>query len=347
MKISPFVSVVLSLVLAGCGVTGTGDTVETTTTETTTTEQTTPETSAASSNEVAGVSEREDPTDYLVAMANGAADLAELLRSHDDEVEEKYGEPSSEDEQLAYLEALYGGIFSLHIQHAHWMDNVTPPAAFADAHAHYVEAYFGYYEPILERTEQLTTLPEWEHWWATFVDPSDAYVALTDACQEVVDKAAAEGYSVDLGCPTPPPEVIEVDVEVGRDWVANPDLVPTGDEVVELTIINVGDTPLRIVVLDIFEGDPLNLPIQNGLVDLTLSGVTFDSNTSHAYFGVAYPDVFSGEDSQLGEPPPEVHPGETVMVSVHGSGPIVVFDYTAGQFEAGAHVVIERGGERK
>lgn len=227
------------------------------------------------------------------------------------------------------------------------MHGVIPPAAFADAHAHYVDAYFAHFEPILEHTEQLKTVADWEEWWTTLSDTSESYVALAEACQEVVDTAAADGYGVDLLCLTPPSEAIEVNVEMGSAWVASPDVVPTGDVVVELAVTNVGDSPVRVVVLDVFDGDPLGLPIENGLVDLAVSGVTFNSDTPSTHFGVAYPDVFFGEDSQLGEPPPEVGPGETVYATVHGSGPIVVFDYTAGQFEAGAHVVIQRGEERE
>jgi hypothetical protein len=342
MKFSRFVSAVLATVVVGCGAAGSSDAVATTTTE-----PATSTTSITSPTEAAQVPEPEDPTDYLVAMANGAADLAEVLRSHDDEVNEKYAAASTEDEQLAYMEALYGGLFSLQIQHAHWMSGLTPPAAFADAHEQYVDAYLGYYEPILERTEQLETIADWDEWWPTLFDTSETYVALAESCQDIVDVAAAEGYRVDLMCPTPPPEVIEVEVELGGAWVARPDVIPLGNVVVEMTITNLGDAPVRVVVLDVFDGDPLDLPIENGLVDLSVSGVTFDSAAPHAYFAVAYPDVFIGEDSKLGEPPPDIQPGETVFATVHGSGPIVVFDYTAGQFEAGAHVVIQRREERK
>lgn len=337
MRFSRFACMVLALAVVGCGGLASDENDITTATP------------AASVTSVAGVSistsEQIDPTAYLVALANGSADRDEDLRVHEERVNAEYENQSTEDEQLAYLEAYFGGEWSIHIQHAHWLNSLTPPPAFTDAHARYVEAYFGFYEPILERTERLMTIADWEEWGATLSDPSETYLALAEACQEVVDTAAAEGYQLELGCPTPPPEEVEVDVEVGSAWVASPDVVPMGNVVVELTITNVGDAPIRVVVLDVFDGDPLDLPIENGLVDLAVSGVTFDSDTSSTHFGVAYPDVFFGEDSQLGEPPPEVRPGETVFAMVHGSGPIVVFDYTAGQFEAGAHVVIQRGGE--
>ena len=338
MRFSRFAFVVLALAVVGCGGLASDETDIATATP------------VASVTSVAGAStsttEEVDPTAYLVALANGAADRDEDLRVRGERVNAEHENQSTEDEQLAYLEAYFGGEWSIHIQHAHWLNSLTPPPAFTDAHARYVEAYFGFYEPILDRTEQLTTVADWEEWWATLSDPSETYLALAEACQELVDKAAAEGYQLALGCPAGPPEVVEVDVEVGSTWVASPDTVPSGNVVVELMITNVGDTPVRVVVLDVFDGDPLDLPIENGLVDLAVSGVTFDSDSSTTHFGVAYPEVFLGEDGQLGEPPPEVGPGETVYATVHGSGPIVVFDYTAGQFEAGAHVVIQRGGER-
>ena len=348
MKTSWMVPVVLALAVVGCGpATSSSDVGDTTTS------RATPATSGASTSAATTATTSDgDPTSYLVEIANGAADLGQSLSAHEERINQQYANQSSEDEHLAYLEAYFGGTFSMYVEHGHWLEGITPPDGFVEAHARYVDAWFGLYEPMLETTETLETVSEWEAWLPSLFDEGSAAfaeprLALSEACSDLESKAADGGYRVDLQCPTPPPEVVEVGVEVGGSWEASADTVPTGNVAVDLAITNTGDSAIQVVVIDIFEGDPLDLPVENGLVDIGLSGVTFDSDSTHAYFGVAYPDVFVGEDSQLRADFPELAPGETVHVTVWGSGPIVVFDYGPGEFEAGARVLIERGEERK
>ena len=288
----------------------------------------------------------EDPTDYLVAMANGAADLNEELRLHGGQVNADHADQSTEGDQLAYLEALYGGESAAYIDYARRLRDVDPPEAFATAHARYVDTLLGLYEARLEAIERLDSIEAWTAWFESLSTASGPYVDFVDACVGLEETAEQVGFVLDLSCPQPPPEVVEVRVEVGRDWQAEPRVAPGDDVVVELEITNSGDTPIQIVVLDIFDGDPLDLPIEDGVVDIALSGVTFDSDSpTDTHFGVAYPDVFVGEDSQLRSEIPGMLPGESVRVTVWGSGPIVVFDYSPGEFERGARVVVERGGD--
>lgn len=285
--------------------------------------------------------ELEDPTPYLVEMANQAADIVLQLSAHEQRVNERHANMSTEEDQLSYLEDYWGGTFSLYLEGARSFDRIVPPEAFVDAHREYVASYRALYEELLNETESFHTLTEWSEFMANMSVASDAMLDLVAACEQLVETASLAGYSLDLGCPTAPPEVVHVEVSVGPSWEASPDLVPVGDVVVELAISNTGDVPIPVVVLDIFDGDPLDLPSASGLIDLSLSGV-FDTSSDHASFGVAYPDVFTGEDSQLRDEVPELQPGETVTVTVWGEGPIVVFDYSESQFEAGARVVIER-----
>lgn len=328
MKSSRFVSVVLLLVVVGCGATRSNDTVETTTTE-----QAIPAISDVTTTESPEASKSEDPTDYLVAMANGAADLAEQLRSHEDEVNEQYLDPSTEDERLAYLEAYYGGESSIYIEYAYHLREVSPPAAFSAAHARYSDTLAEVFEQRLETTEQLTSIEAWAEWLDSLGIATDAYLDFIDACEEMEETAEHEGFALDLSCPAPPPEVVEVRVEVGAGWHAEPDLAPTDGVVLELTITNSGDKPVRVVVLDVFGDDPLNLPLADGLVDLTQHGVGF---------GIAYPELLTGDDNTLAGPPPEILPGETVTATVWGSGPVVVLDHSVGALERGSYVVIKR-----
>ena len=330
MKFSRMVPVVLALAVVGCGTASSIDAADTTT-SLTTAASTGTRTSAATTTTTL----QEDPTFYLVEISNGVADLSQSVDALEKRVDEQYADRSTEDDQLAYLEAYFGGILSLYVGHGYWLAGITPPAAFADAHARYADAYLLLYQPILDETEKFNSVADWEEWLPTWFEASDARLDFVDACEEMEETAASGGFAIDLQCPTPPPESVDVRVEVGAVWKASPDLVSTGNVVIELDIINVGSSPVQVVVVDIFPGNPVDLPVENGVVDLARSGESF---------GVAYPDVFVGEDSQLVDELPEVLPGETVHATVWGSGPIVVFDYAAGRFEAGSYVLIERRG---
>ena len=116
------------------------------------------------------------------------------------------------------------------------------------------------------------------------------------------------------------------------------------DAQLEMVLTNVGDESIRPVVISIFGGDPTNPPIVDGIVDLSQSGVS-DANSSLAAFGLEYPDVealFTQGDSRVTGEVPLLDPGDSIAISVFGSGPFVIFDYRQGEFQAGSFVVIEQ-----
>lgn len=139
-----------------------------------------------------------------------------------------------------------------------------------------------------------------------------------------------------------------VDVQVGGPWQADPNPVGVTDAHIVLTLTNVGDEPIQPIVIGIFEGDPTNLPVIDGVVDLTRSGISSDPESDFTLFGLIYPDVSGDQgDSIVSNPPPILAPGESVEIDGFagggGGGLIVIFDYRAGEYEAGSFVVIEEG----
>ena len=163
-----------------------------------------------------------------------------------------------------------------------------------------------------------------------------------NACQNLEQLARDSGFDFTLECPEPTAEVIAVDVEVGGPWQADPNPLGVANARVDLVITNVGDEPIEVVVVDVFDGDAANLPVVDGRVDLTLSGVS-DPSSGFASFGIRYPDVHGPEgDSNVSNPPPALAPGDSVTLDpFEFFGTVVIFDYRAGEYEAGSSVVIE------
>lgn len=312
---------------------------------------------------------------YLVEMSNLAADVDTQLSDFECSYNEQFSpgfcggfedggfveegdeyEPPpepSEEEQFAYQQGLWLGMFDIQLAHADVLGAVDVPNGFESAHQDYVNSYRSYFTYVRDQVAGFGDLDELFEFFNAIFDPLAAvpveleqlFLAMVETCRSVQDLGTGAGYRSDLGCPTPPPEPVSMTVETGDQWSATPNPLPVGDGLVQMTITNTGAEPIRPVVLDIFEGDPLDLPLVDGVVDISKSG-EFDPASGFAEFVLAYAgenEVFIDEFGVTGEPP-ELLPGESVEAALWSEGTMVVFDYQPGQFEAGAYVVVERSG---
>jgi hypothetical protein len=212
--------------------------------------------------------------------------------------------------------------------------------------------YRGLFEKTRDDVSGFTTMDEFDTFMAAIFDPAippsvemdqlnSSYII---ACKNLELLGRDAGFEFSLGCPEEPPEVVAVDVQLGGPWIADPNPHGVTDAQLEMVITNVGDEAIRPVVISIGGGDPTNPPIVDGVVDLSQSGVS-DANSSLAAFGLEYPDtetIFTQGDSRVTGEIPILAPGESVAISVFGSGPFVIFDYRQGEFQAGSFVVIEQ-----
>ncbi len=337
------------------------------------TDQAVPTTTATTpdsvSTTVAGPDEGDAISDYLVLMSNLAADIDNQVSEFECSYNEQFSpgfcgvefveegeelEPPperTEEEQLEYQRGYWLGAFDLRLAHADVLEAVVAPTGFESAHQEYAAAYRAFFTLLRDQVAGLTTLAEFESFFAPLFDPVATMPAdlervlfgAVDACRALEQMAAEAGFRADLGCPTPPPKPVSVDVEVGDVWVAEPNPLAVGEGLVTMRITNTGDEAIRLVVLQIFEGDPLNLPVVGGVVDISRSG-EFEATGRYAGFHLAYAgenEVFIDESGVTGEPR-ELLPGESVDVVIWSEGTMVVLDYRQGEFEAGAYVVIER-----
>jgi hypothetical protein len=288
--------------------------------------------------------------DYLVALANLEGDLGDQLSENEticNESTQDVEEPT-EKQAIENGRCHLSGLIEGNREHATAVAAVTPPGGFELAHTEYVDAIQARVDQMQADSVDLTTLDEiFDYLTMVFLEPTPAFealmVAVATSCRTLEQQGKDAGYSVELSCPQEPVEPLTVDVQVGGPWLADPNPLAATEGDIHMTLTNVGDEPIQPVVIVIFEGDPTNLPLVDGVVDLSLSGVT-DPSSGFASFGVGYPDVFGGDDSKVGEVA-TLAPGETAEITMFGGSEVfVVFDYQAGEFEAGSYVVIERDG---
>jgi len=301
---------------------------------------------------------------YLVEMSNLAADLdiqvAEFEQAHFEATSPPFVEPGEEqppqtlppeDELFEDQHNYWLGYFDLHLEHADVLDAVDAPNGFESAHQDYVNSFRNYFSYVREQVAGFGDLDELFEFFNAIFDPlaelpaghEERWLAVVDSCRSLVDLGSDAGFRTDLGCPSPPEEPIAIDVQIGDEWSATPNPLPVGDGLVLMTITNTGSDVIRPVVVQIFGGDPFDLPVVDGVVDLSRDG-EFDPSSGFASFGIGYAgldQVFVDEFGVTGEPP-ELLPGESVEAVIWSEETMVVFDYRPGEFEAGAHVVIER-----
>ena len=294
---------------------------------------------------------------YLVEMSNLASDLETQLSDFEITYNEQFSpetppEPT-EEEQFEYQRGVWLGLFDIRLAHADVLASVQPPIGFETAHQKYVNAFRASVTHMHDQVAGFSDLNELLEFLNALFDPlaetspelEQLVLGWVESCRALEDLGSEAGYQSNLNCPPPRPEAVSADVEVGDEWTATPNPLAVGDGLVEMTITNIGNEAIRPVVVQIFEGDPLNLPVVDGVVDISQSGF-FDPAAGFAYFNLAYAGedgVFISESGVTGEPP-ELLPGESVGAVLWVEGPMVVFDYTQGQFESGAFVVIERSG---
>ena len=333
---------------------------------------------SSSTTTSAQVSSTDDPTptetssdealsDYLVEMSNLDADLQIRLGSFEQSYNESFwgvgfddfeepaeGDepppPPSDDEMLEYLSGYWQGHFDQVRSHVDELNQVAPPPGFEELHQDYAAAYEQFAEWMADRFAGFITLEEYYE----LLDPllsgtSDGvpeelqalYAEMIESCRAIEDTAREEGLGADIGCPNPPADPISVTVTIGPSWAAEPDPLPVGDGLVEITIVNTDQEAVIPIVLDVWEGDPSNLPLVDGLVDLSRSGM-YEGALDYAVFQVVFVAEVEVTESGLSDTPPALLPGETIVADVWASGTLVVFDYRKGAFESGAYVVVER-----
>ena len=307
---------------------------------------------------------------YLVEMSNLAADLGIQLSDFEcsyneqfslgfctgseegggfvEEGEEFEKPPEPPEEKLfEYQRGYWSGTFDIHLAHADVLEGVVPPYGFESVHQDYANSYRAYFTYLNDQVTVFSDVDELFEFLNAFFDPlaevppelEELLLAMVESCGSLEDLGSEAGLETNLDCPTPPTEAISVDIEADDVWSANPNQVPIGDGLVQMTITNTSAEQIRPVVLEVFAGDPLDLPVIDGMVDISRSG-EFDPASGYAEFYVHY----AGENWEVTGEPLELSPGESVEAAIWSEQTLVVFDYRPGEFEAGAFAVVERSG---
>lgn len=342
------------------------------------TEQTTPSpeptvsdstTTTDATTTTAARADRLEVEPYLVEMSNQAADIERQISDFECSYNEQFfpgscasefvdvgqdAEPPpepTEDEYFVYSQGLWVGMFEMRVAHADVLDAIEPPAGFEEAHQEFVESYLAYFTYLRDRVSGFSDLDELQEFFDAMFDPIgepppgqlERYMPFVESCRALEELGAGAGYRTGLGCPEPPPEPEAIDVEIGDVWSATPNPLPVGDGLVSMRITNRGPRDVRPVVLHTYEGDPLDLPVIDGVVDLSRDGM-IDPSSGHTGFNLVYAGedaVFIDESGVTGKPP-LLMSGQTVEAVIWSGETMVVFDYEPGRFEAGAYVVVER-----
>lgn len=293
------------------------------------------------------------PTDYLVEMSNLSADFLAELGGFPERFAAENPQPTDDAEMTEFLRGYGRGVVDMGIAHVDQLEQLAPPESLGEAHNRHAEALRALFTELQSKMDEIENLEDMDAVLSPFYSESpifrppfaDLFEEWTASCRALEESATREGYEVVMNCPQPPTETTEVDVAVsiGDSWTATPDILPSGHIDVWLTVTNTDGDAVHPVVLQIFEGDPLNLPIRNGRVEVTRS-MTLDPESPYAYFGLMYPDeLLVTGGVTIGDAPP-LEPGESFEIGSSGpSSSYVVFDYRPGEFEAGAYVVIQGG----
>ena len=255
----------------------------------------------------------------LAIRADGEARLVSLMEGI-----EQPPEPT-----LGFVREIWVGFMDVLSAEADALDALEVPAALTSAHEAYLTAYQDIVSSVREAMAGFVSLEEFGgyHLEDFFTSPR-----LTADHPETLFRLGASCYSLDLSLieaaqaeqlPCPPIAVVEIDA--GEEWNATTQVAPVGGWL-ELRVTNNGVEAMELVVIEIVDGDPFDLPVVDGMVDLSQA----DQAES------------SGATFNLISPASSYAPGEGFATKTASENTIVVFDNGVGRFEAGAVIVITR-----
>lgn len=293
------------------------------------------------------------PVNYLVEMSNLNAEFLADLSWFPELFSAENPEPTNDAENTEFLRGFGRGVLEMGLSHVGSLDELAAPESLGGVHHAHVEALRMLFNELQARLETIEDLEDLSAVLSPFFSESPTFQPPFDqlfeewaaSCRALEEAAADEGYELVMNCPQLPTETTGVDVAVsiGDSWTATPEILPSGHIDVRLTVTNTGSEAVYPVVVAIFEGDPLALPIRNGRVDITRS-MLLDPESPYAHFGVIYPEELLVAGGAAIADAPALEPGESFEIGSSGpSGSWVIFDYRPDEFKAGTYVVI-RGG---
>jgi hypothetical protein len=311
------------------------------TTTTTTTTMTADEAPAVDPNAL-------DLDAYLVALINTTADWGDCAPKVERDLNDAQPDEPTEAYMLEYAQAYVGGHLDCWQGEHDAIAALQAPAEAAAAHAGLVTGRAAYLAAMRAGYDEAEI---GDDYFTLLFDPPPlvvaAYIDWVEGCRAVEAVATSNGIDADLQCPMPPggpPVQVTVTIEAS-DWSVEPSGVieDTGGGV-EITIVNQDDVAHRPMIIAIFSGSPAELPIVDGVLDLSRCGVSSDASDPSpppAYFGCEYPEHLGDNVAYvIGE----LAPGESITVPVSGAGDggtFVVIDHIAGAYDAGQYMVIE------
>jgi hypothetical protein len=276
---------------------------------------------------------------YFTALSNVLGETEQLARScEDDYVATEFDAPEATPEaRLETLREIFAkcrvGVFD---EGTARLVALEVPPQLGAAHATFVERRHAWSAWVTAMVADLATPDDIER---RVEDPEFVRIRgeLLSACHDLERMATDGGVTVELPCPadeSEQPSAMPVQAVIGEDgWTLHPAGVIDDGEGVELVIVNSDTVAHQPVVADIFAGDPGHLPIRDGQVDLTKSGVVEDADAApdQTMFGLAWPQA-DGDDSRSNAP--DLEPRNSITVPLL-SGTYVIFDHAPGAYEAG------------
>lgn len=314
------VAVALALLAAACG----GDEGSGTSSETT-----------VDAGTAAGTGDPARIEAYLVEVSNILAEAANTTESCEEDVSNT---PDLTEEEL--FQQGFGCVIGTFDSTTSSFAELVVPQGLKPSHEAYVASRQAWSEVATPLVEQLVSFADVE---SILEDPDFIITndAVTERCHDLEAEASGAGFSVSMDCEGPVPSedlggppVSEVTATIdSRGWIIEPaGMIDTGGGVL-LTITNGDDRTRQPVVADLFDGNPSQLPLRDGALDLRQAGVVSDPTVSPevAHFGLAWPEP-DGEDSR--ENAPDLAPGDSILVQLL-PGNYVILDHLDGAYEAG------------
>lgn len=298
---------------------------------------------------VAGQAEPLTMEQYLVAVVNTDADSAACERLAEEEVNIEYDAEAGvaeADEEAHFRErivrrqdCLQAGVDELAA--------LAPPAEAVGAHDAFVGARAAYLSEW--RAMVAAAGPgDFEHNFELSFGPMGATLdAYIDAVCTLQGLATSEGFEVDLHCPTVEGEAIEAPLVTvvleDEGWSVEPSAVVedpgTG---IELAVENRTDREWFIGFVDVFAGSADDLPIVDGVIDVSRCNQIFGDDPDPSPANIGCPSA-TGEGEHEAE---QVFPGQTHFLDAGiPTGTHVVLDFSPGGYEAGNWIVVESFGE--